>query len=71
MNVLNVGDPRPGVSLGEYPHDKRAESSNQEEPKQALGSVSGTTREVKVSQLEHTAGMTVSKANAVKEPGTY
>jgi hypothetical protein len=36
MNVLDVGDPRPGISLSERPCDKRAERSNQEEPKQAL-----------------------------------
>ena len=41
MNVLDIGDPRSGISLGEYPRNKRAERSNQKEPKQALRSVSG------------------------------
>ena len=49
MSVLYVGDPGPGVSLGEHPCDKRAERSNEEEPEQALGSVSRTTRDVEVS----------------------
>lgn len=45
MNVLNVGDPRPGISFGECPRDKGAERSDQEEPEQALESVSRATCE--------------------------
>ena len=72
-NVLNVGNPRPGISLGECPCDNRAERSNQEEPKQTFGSVSETTREIEEGQLERTAWMAVSKTNAMNmtESGTY
>jgi len=41
MNVLDIGDPRSGISLGECPCNKRAKRSDQKEPKQALRSVSG------------------------------
>ena len=72
-NVLNVGNPRPGISLGERPRDDRAERSNQEEPKQTFESVSGTTREIEEGQLERTARTAVSKTNAMNmmESGTY
>jgi len=70
---LNVGNPGPGISLGERPCDNRAERSNEEEPKQTFGSVSGTTRDIEGGQLERTARMVVSKTNAMNmtESGSY
>jgi hypothetical protein len=71
MNALDVSDPRPGISLGKGPDDQGAERPNQEEPKQALRFVSGAIREVKENQLERTARMMVSRANATTEHRTY
>lgn len=70
-DVLDIGDPRSGVSLGECPYSYGAERSNQKEPKQALRSVSEATREVKANQPGHTTRMTVNRANAMTEPNTY
>lgn len=71
VSILDVCDPRPGISLGERPSDDRTERSNQEEPKQALEAVSGTIRGTKEGEVEHTAGMRISKADAATELGTY
>ena len=40
INALDVGDPRSGISLSKRPRDKRADRSNQKEPKQASRSMS-------------------------------
>ena len=71
MNVLDIGDPRSGISLREGPDDQGAECTNQEEPKQALRFVSGAVHEVKENQLERTARMIVSRVNATTVHRTY
>ena len=40
-DVLDVGDPRPGVPFAEYPCYHRTNRSNQKEPKQTLIAVNG------------------------------